>query len=288
MNAPTAAILDVGDADFEREVLERSDRVPVVVDFWAPWCGPCRTLGPILERLAEEHAGAFVLARVNVDEAPALAQAFQVRSIPAVKAIRERGLVAAFEGAQPEPVVRRFVEAILPSAAERAAADGEARAAAGDAAGAARLWEAALAEDPREPLALLGLARLRAEEGKADEALGLLERIGPGTRVSGEADRLAAELRTRVGAGGADEDALRARVRELPDDLGARLDLGRLLAASGRHAEALEALLEVVRRDPGHQEGAARLAMLDLFALLGPDHPLTQEYRGALARTLFR
>jgi len=281
-------IRDVGDADFESEVIARSDELPVVVDFWAPWCAPCRQLGPILERLADEHAGGFLLARVNVDEAPGLAQAFQVRSIPAVKAIRERALAGAFEGAQPESVVRRFVESILPGDAERAAAQGDARAAAGDPAGAEALWNQALAGDPREPRALLGLARLRAEAGDGEAALGLLERIGPGTRYTEEADRLAAALRTRVAAQGVDEGELRRRLEAAPGDLHARLALGRLLAAQGRHQEALAALLETVRRDPSFEDGAARLAMLDLFTTLGPDHPLTGEYRSALARTLFR
>src|SRR5690606_7229737 len=270
-------IRDVGEADFEREVLEASDQRPVVVDFWAPWCAPCRQLGPILEQLADEHAGAFLLARVNVDEAPALADAFQIRSIPAVKAIRERALVGAFEGLQPASVVRRFVESILPSEADRTAAEGEARAAAGDAARAEALFQQALAQDPRQPVALLGLARLRAQAGQSEAALALLERIGPGTRVTEEADRLAASLRTQAGAGAGDEQALRRRVEEAPNDPGARLALGRLLAAAGRHEEALATLLEAVRLDPGFEDGAARRAMLDLFTATGSAHPLTRE-----------
>jgi putative thioredoxin len=279
-------VIDVGDPDFEREVLERSETIPVVVDFWAPWCAPCRTLGPLLERLAEEHAGEFVLARIDVDRAPALARAFAVRSIPAVKAIRERGLVAEFEGAQPESVVRRFVSAILPSEADRAAREGDEAAAAGHPEQAEERWCKALDLDPRQPRALLGLARLDAERGDDTAALDRLARVGPGTPVSAEADRLAAALRTKSAAG--DEPGLRARLATDPDDLGARLDLGRLLAARGAHAEALEELLDAVRRDPQYEEGAARKAMLDVFSVLGSDHPLTERYRAALARTLFR
>ena len=280
-------ILDVGDHDFERAVLERSKEVPVVVDFWAPWCAPCRALGPVLERLAHEHAGAFVLARVNVDEAPAVSQALGIQSIPAVKGFRDGALVAEFIGAQPEAAVRQFLVAVLPSEADRLARAGEAKAAAGDAAGAADAFHEALAHEARHPRALLGLARLRAAAGEAAEALRLLERVPPGAAVAREAERLAAELRTRAEAS-ADEPALRARLRASPDDLDARLRLGRALAARGAYGEALAELLEVIRRDRSFADDGARKAMLDIFELLGAGDPLTERYRSELARVLFR
>jgi putative thioredoxin len=280
------SVIDVGDADFERQVLERSRELPVVVDFWAPWCGPCRTLGPVLERLATESAGGFVLAKVNVDEAPAVAGAFAIRSIPAVKGFRDGRLVAEFVGAQPEAAVRQFLTTVLPSEADRLACEGESRAAAGDAALAEVRFTEVLASDARHPRALLGLARLHAARGEHAEALALVERV-PGGPSAADAERLAAELRMRVDGSG-DETALRRRVAAAPADLDARLALGRLLAARGRYAEALAELVEVVRRDPRHADEAARKAMLDVFTALGQGDPLVDRYRSELAKTLYR
>ena len=280
-------VIDVGDADFESAVVARSRDVPVVVDFWAPWCAPCRALGPLLERLADEHRGAFVLARVNVDEAPATAEAFRVQSIPAVHALRDGAVVQGVVGAQPEPVVRQFLASILPNEADHAAKEAEALAGRGDAAGAEARFRDALAHDARHGRALLGLARLRAAADDA-EASTLLERILPSAPVAAEAERFAAELRMRAGGADGDEPTLRARVASHPDDLDARLALGRHLAASGHHAPALEEFLEVIRRDPQHADEAARKAMLDLFEVIGPREPLAERYRSELAKALFR
>lgn len=282
--APT--VIDVGDETFESEVVERSRRVPVVVDCWAPWCAPCRALGPVLERLAAEYDGAFILAKVNIDESPMVQQALRVQGIPAVKGFRDGGVVAEFVGAQPESAVRRFLEKLLPSEADGLTGEGAALAATDGAAARAK-FEQALALEPRHPEALLGLARLHAAESRDADALTLLQRVSPGAPVAREAERFAAELRTRADGTG-DESALRARVTAAPDDLEARLQLGRLLAARGRHEEALETLLEVVRRDPGFQDGAARKAMLDVFEVVGARAPLSEKYRSALAQTLYR
>ena len=277
-------IIDVGDEDFERSVIERSRDTPVVVDFWAPWCGPCRTLGPLLERLTTEHAGAFILAKVDVDQAPAVAQAFRVQSIPAVKGFRDGALVNEFTGAQPEPVVRQLLAAILPTEADCLVRDA---AALSDPVAAEAKLRCALALDARHPRALFATARLLGDRGDVDGAVPLLERISPSSPLARDAERLIATLRTRQDGGG-DEAALRARVAAHPADLHARLGLGRALAAAGRYEEALACLLEVVRRDRQFADEGARKAMIDVFAVLGSSDPLTDRYRGELAKALFR
>jgi putative thioredoxin len=284
---PAGFTIDVGDDGFASQVLERSHRTPVVVDFWAPWCAPCRALGPLLEKLAGQHAGAFLLAKVNVDQSPQVAQRYAVRSIPAVIGLRDGAIVAEFVGAQPEAIVRRFIAALLPSEADGLAKAGEALARAGNAAGAEAKLREALERDARHPRALLGLARLLGERGDCAGALALLEQIMGGEAELAEAEKLAAQLRTSA-AGAADETALRARIEASPEDLEARLQLGRALAAHARHEEAFEHLLAAVKRDPHFDDEAARKSMLDLFAVLGGDHPLTQRYRAELARALFR
>jgi putative thioredoxin len=279
--------IDVGDADFEREVVLRSHELPVVVDFWAAWCGPCRALGPILERLADEHAGAFVLAKLDVDRAPETAQRFGVRSIPLVLGFRDGEPVAEFLGAQPEDAVRKFLAKLLPTEADRLAAEGAELAASGHENAAEERFRAALALEARHSHALLGLARILAARGELVSAQELLERVMATGSVAKEAERLAAELRTRSEPG-ADPAALHERVARNPDDVAARLALGRALAAAGKYEAALPELLAVVERDPELEEQGARRAMLDVFELLGRDHPLTLEFRSELARALYK
>ena len=278
-------VLDVGDGDFESEVVARSARTPVVVDFWAPWCGPCRSLGPVLEGLAEEYAGAFVLARVNVDAAPRVAGQLGVRSIPTVVGFRDGRRAAEFVGAQPEPTVRQFLTAILPSEADQLASQGDERLAAGEGPEAEQLFRAALEADTHHPRALLGLARVLGTGGDTESALELLERVTGTPALETEAGHLAAELRTREGSD--DEAALRARLANDPDDLEARLALGRALAAARRFEEALTELLEVVIQDRSFADEGARKTMIDVFELLGSEDPLTERFRGELARALF-
>jgi putative thioredoxin len=281
--APSPWVRDVSDAAFGHDVVDRSSVVPVVVDFWAPWCGPCRTLGPVLERLAYEHAGAFELAKVNVDDAPETAAAHRIQSIPAVKGYRDGVVVTEFLGAQPESVVRHFLADLLPTDADRLVADA---ADLSPAAAEAKLV-AALAIDPRHGAALLALARLCSEQHRDAEALELLPLVASTAPMAPEAERLAAVLRTRLHGGGNEAD-LRARLATDPGDLGARLGLGRALAARGRYEAALDELLTVVRTDRAFRDDDGRKAMLDIFEMLGPNDMLTQRYQSELAKVLFR
>jgi putative thioredoxin len=283
------AVVDVGDADFAGEVIERSSRQPVIVDFWAPWCGPCRQLGPALERVVHAQGGAVRLAKVNVDESPQVARRFGVQSIPLVIAFKNGAPVAEFVGAQPESVLRRFVAGLLPSEADKLVAEAVELHAGGHANAAEERLRGALAQDPRHPEALLALARVLGEGGKAAEALALLERISAAPApVEQAAEKLAAELRTAKDAPTADLAALRARAAAAPDDLAAQLELGRALAAAGRYEEALPVLLSIVERDKSFADEAARKAMVDVFGVLGSDHPLVPEYRRKLSSVLFR
>jgi len=286
----TAAVFDVSDATFEREVLERSKEVPVVVDFWAPWCGPCRTLGPILERAAQQSAGAFVLAKINVDENPQIAAAAGARSIPLVIAFRDGQARSSFVGAQPESEVKRFLAAILPTQADQLAKQGGELLIAGHENAAEERFRAALAADARHPAALVGLARTLGGRGATEEALALLERVVGVPALEQEAERLAAELRTRSAAPADHSElaALEAKARANPLDLATRIEYGRALAAARRYEPALAELLACIEADPHFGEDAARKAMLDVFGVLGGEHELVQQYRGALAGLLFR
>jgi putative thioredoxin len=257
------AVIDVTDADFSSVVVEGSKERPVVVDFWAAWCQPCRVLGPVLERIAHEKAGSFVLAKLDVDANQHTASQFRVMSIPTVVAFSGGRPVDQFIGALPEPAVRDWIDRLLPSDADRTAALAEETERSGDLDAAERSYREALQADADNRAARLGLGRVLAGRGEINEARDLLKALSPDP----EADRLLAALRV-------------SEWSELTPD--SELNRAMIAAAEGRWQEALDGMLSQLATVP-----EAREAMLDVFAVLGDDDPLTREYQRKLAAALF-
>jgi putative thioredoxin len=274
-------VIDVDERSFQAEVVERSRSVPVVIDFWAPWCGPCRTLGPTLEKLAHEAKGAWVLAKVNVDNNPRLAQAFQVQGIPAVKAVRDGRLT----GAQPESQVRAWLQRFVPAAGSQPSEDLgalEAR----DPRAAEQRYRQLLVEDSQNNDARLGLGRLLAQARNPEGAELLREiKIGTPQHAIAQAWLTLAALTSEI-----DESAafdLLGRVDDDPADLEARYQLAAHQIAGRRYEDAIENLLAVVMRNRGFREDGARKVLLALFAALGDQNPLVVAGRRQLANLLF-
>lgn len=288
----SAHAYDVTLADFDEKVLAASRQVPVVVDFWAPWCQPCRILKPVLEKLAAEFGGKFILAKVNSDENQELAVRYGVRGIPAVKAFVGGELADEFTGALPEPQVREFVARLIPSPAEPVRKEALALAAAGKLDEARRRMADAINLDPGNDTAYLDFIELSLATNAADaidEARELMAVVAGRSRDQDRVAALQARLKLAGAGAGADVAALQARLAQNADDHDARLQLAHAQALAQDYRAAFENLLEIVRRDRKWNDEAGRKGMLDLFTLLAaqPQHDdLVREFRVSLARTL--
>jgi putative thioredoxin len=293
--AAGAVIKDSGLESFAADVLEASMTVPVIVDFWAPWCGPCKQLGPMLERLVTEANGAVRLVKVNIDENPEIAQQLRIQSIPTVYAFKQGQPVDGFMGAVPESQLRQFIEGLsgpLPAGGEQEGEDLLSMAAealsAHDLSRAAQLFGQVLQADPGNPKAVAGLARCYLESGDIERAKQTLKLVRPDGSSDESYRAVEAELslKERAAAAG-DLEGLRARIAADPADLDARFDLALVLDGKGARQEAMDQLLEIVRRDRKWKEDTARQHLLTLFDAMGPADPRTLAGRRRLSSILF-
>ncbi|MHB1950461.1 MAG: thioredoxin [Acidiferrobacteraceae bacterium] len=285
--AETLHSVDVTGASFDKEVIGYSRQVPVLVDFWAAWCGPCRVLMPLLGRLASEYNGAFRLAKLNTDAEHALSAQYGVRSLPTVKLFRDGVVADEFMGAQPESAVRAFIDRHVSRPSDRAVADALAAATDGDPGAALARLRAVAAEDPANPRVSEHLVRLLLDQGEIEEAESVLRALRGDDARRGEIPMLMARLelmKLLQGAPAATE--LERRVGTNPDDLAARLHLGARYALAGRYEDGLDQLIEVIRRDRSFREDAGRKAILSVFNLLGGKGELVKRYRALLSALL--
>ncbi|MFP5333172.1 MAG: tetratricopeptide repeat protein [Acidimicrobiia bacterium] len=271
-------VIDVFESDFAAAVLEESRRRPVVVDFWAEWCGPCKVLGPTLERLAAEGAGSWLLAKVDVDRNQGLARQFGVQGIPTVVAFRDGAAVTRFTGALSESQVRAFLGSVVPNELDLRVTAAEEALSRGDVTAAEDEFRAVLAQDPAHVAAGVGLASVLLDRDESAAALEVLNRLPR----SEEVRRL--EAAARLWADGGDLAALRETAGSGSDH--DRLRYAKALAVDGDTAEAMQLLVDLVA-ERGELAEEARAALVDLFELLGQNHPLVGEYRRKLASALF-
>jgi putative thioredoxin len=257
-------VIEVTDQTFEQVVVEGSKDRPVVVDMWAEWCGPCRQLTPTLEKVADERAGAFLLAKLDTDANPMTASAFGVQSIPTVIAFKDGQAVTGFIGAYPEPEVNRFIDSILPTETEKKAEEARSVEESGDLATAEQRYEQVLEEDPDNRDAAIGLARIHVDRGELDEA----ERLVAKHRPDPEAEKVFATSTLRRWSDTTENGTLGEAKR---------------LVASGDVIGGLAGLLQAIEQD----RDAARDAMITVFTAAGDEDPLVQEYRRLLSAALF-
>jgi putative thioredoxin len=295
--APADLIKDSDTENFVADVIDASQQQPVIVDFWAPWCGPCKQLGPILEKVVKEARGAVKLVKINVDDNQELAMQLRVQSIPAVFGFAKGRPVTAFTGAQPESQIKSFVQRLAqaagapagPSPIEQAMTQADEALASGDFATASAIYGQVLAHEPQNAAAIGGLAKCHAAAGDVAEAKKIL------TRATGDlakhpaiaAAHTAVELAEQGQKGLAQVDEFRARLAKDPKDHQARFDLATALFGGGQREEAVDELLELFRLGRAWNDDAARKQLVKLFEAMGGTDPLTISGRRRLSSMMF-
>ena len=278
----TRWITETSQEDFERNVFERSRNVPVIVDFWAAWCAPCRMLAPVLQQLAEEYQGRFVLVKANTEEVPEAALKFGVQAIPAVYAVHQGEVIDSFQGVLPSEQLRQWIDRLLRTTDLKNAELLEQR----DPAQAEQFYRQVLQENPNESVAMVGLLRTLFAQNRPDDCRALLAQMEERGFLEPEAERLKASLDLQS-KGVVDLASQRAKAQQNPNDLQAQLELAEALAGSQQYQEALDIALELVRKDRRGVGEKARQLMVEIFHVLTNDSELVSEYRRKLSTVLY-
>ena len=287
MNSESAYIFEASTQDFAQKVLEQSLAQPVLVDFWADWCAPCKMLMPVLSSLAEEYQGRFLLVKVNSDENQELSMQYGVRSLPTVKVFRHGEIVDEFMGALSESQVRTFLDKHIEHASDRATMEATELYKQGQVDEAVALLEQTIERGPANDNPALMLAEIQMQEGRLEQAQSLLDSLGQATRNGVRYEQLKSRLQFGLKTRDApDTETLSKRVADDPQDLQARSQLGALLVAEQAYEEAMEQYLEIVRRDRAFEEDTGRTALLDVFKMLGDADERVRKYRRLLATAL--
>jgi putative thioredoxin len=280
-------IIETSTERFENDVIRASMERPVVVDFWATWCQPCRQLGPLLEKLATELNGRFLLVKVNVDENQELASAFGVQSIPYVVALRDGRPVSEFVGVHPEDKLREWINAFLPSKVDELLKQAFALEQTDPKAALAAYREAA-ALAPENDVVRIGLARVLLKLNQDDECRKIIADLEARGYLEPEAEKVKSQLELRAAAAEAGPlDEARKAAAAAPQDVSLQIKLADALAVANRHEEALQILLSIVKQDRGELGAEAKKTMLQIFDTLGPGSELVSTYRRKLATALY-